>query len=179
MKLDGRQTRSNSVAPLLPGASAAKDDYKKAGRVSDAKLQFCPAYSKINSATPILTHTASLIKTVCQYKSYDVSPIWAEKPGKPHLSISLKYDIGPLGPRISLDPDKLIAGDTEAVLDYISAKLSVKYPDLTASASKWIKVCKELAPTIENSHKVFLGQSARKSNKDNSDDTDNVNEINE
>ena len=179
MKLDGRQTRSNPAAPLLPGASAAKDDYKKAGRVSDAKLQFRPAYSKINSATPILTHTASLIKTICQYKSYDVSPIWAGKPGKPHLSISLKYDIGPLGPRISLDPDRLIAGDTEAVLDYISAQLSLKYPDLTASASKWNKVRKELAPTIENSHKVFLSQSARRSNKDNNSDTDNVNEINE
>ena len=77
-----------------------------------------------------------------------------------------------------LDPDKLIAADTEAVLDYISSQLSVKYPDLTASASKWLRVRKELSPTIDNSHKVFLSQSARKSNKDNSD-TDNVNEINE
>ena len=178
MKLDGRQTRSNPVAPLMPGASAAKDDYKIAARVSDAKLQFRPVYSKLNAATPILSHAASLIKTVCQYKSYDISPIWAGKPGKPHLSISLKFDVGPLGPCIALDPDRLIAGDTEAVLDYLSAQLALKYPELTASANKWNKVHRELAPTIENSFKVYLSQSARKS-KDNNSDTNNVNDINE
>ena len=169
MKLESRQTRSNTAAPSLPGASAAKDDFKTAGRVSDAKLQHRPAYMKLNSATPIISHAASLIKSVCNYKSYDCSPIWAGKPGKPQLSIALKFDIGPLGPRISLDPDKLIAADTEAVLDYISSQLSEKYKDLTAGASKWLRVRKELSSTIENSHKVFLSQSARKSNKDNSD----------
>ena len=172
MKMDGRQTRSNPVAPLAPGPSAAEHDYKKAARVSDAKLQYRPLYSKLNASTPVLSHAANLIKTVLQYKSYDVSPLWARqagKPGQPHLSISLKYEAGPLGPRITLDPDKLISGDTEAVLDYLATQLALKYPDITASAAKWNKVRRELTPTIENSFKTFLSQSSRKDKDNNSD----------
>ena len=100
-------------------------------------------------------------------------PIWSA--GKPHLSISLKFDVGPLGPRITLDPDKLIAADTEAVLDYISAQLSEKYKDLTAGAAKWLKVCRELSPTIDNSYNVFLSQSTRKTNKNSDTASDNTN----
>ena len=181
MKMDGRQTRSNLVAPLTPGASAVEHDYKKAARVSDAKLQFRPLYSKLNASKPVLSHAANLIKTVLQYKSYDVSPLWARqtgKPGKPHLSISLKYEAGPLGPCITLDPDKLISGDTEAVLDYLATQLTLKYPDLTSSATKWNKVRRELAPTIENSFKTYLSQSSRKA-KDNNSDANLVTDVDE
>ena len=174
MKLETRSTRSNTAPPSLPGASAAKDDFKTAGRVSDAKLQFRPAHMKLNSVTPIISHAASLIKSVCNYKSYDCAPIWAA--GKPQLSIALKFDIGPLGPRITLDPDKLIAADTEAVLDYISSQLSEKYKDLTAGAARWLRVRKELSSTIDNSYNVFLSQSTRKTNRNNSDTaSENVN----
>ena len=155
--------------------SAAKDDFKKVRRVSDAELQFRPSYMKLNAATPIVSHAASLIKSVCNYKSYDCAPIWSA--GKPHLSISLKFDVGPLGPRITLDPDKMIAADTEAVLDYISAQLSEKYKDLTAGGAKWLRVRRELSPMIDNSYNVFLSQSTRKTNKNSDTASDDINNV--
>ena len=127
-----------------------------------------PSYVKLNAATTIVAHAASLIKLVCSYKSYDCMPIWSG--GKPQLSISLKFDIGPLGPRITLDPERLIAADTQAVLDYVTTQLTEKYPDLTSVAAKWAKVRRDLAKTVDNTYTVFLNQStAKKSNKDNSE----------
>ena len=128
-------------------------------------------FSKLNASTPVLNHAANLIKTVLQYKSYDVTPLWirqAGKSGQPHLSIALKFEAGPLGPRISLDPEKLISGNTEAVLEYLATQLAIKYPDITSTATKWNKIRRDLTPTIENCFKTFLSQSSRKE-KDNSD----------
>ena len=100
-------------------------------------------------------------------------PIWSA--GKPHLSISLKFDVGPLSPRITLNLDKLIAVDTEAVLDYITAQLSEKYKDLASGAAKWLKVRRELSPTIDNSYNVYLSQSTRKTNKNSDTVSDSIN----
>ena len=130
---------------------------------------------KLNAATTIVSHAASLIKSVCNYKSYNCMPIWSA--GKPQLSISLKFDVGPLGPWITLDPESLIAVNTEAVLDYITAQLAEKYPDLLAGADKWLKVHRELTKMIDNSYNVYLNQStSKKLNKNsetNSDDSNN------
>ena len=159
--------RSNATPTNLPGVTADKHDYKTSGRCSDAKLQYRPGYVKLNAATTRESHAASLIKSVCSYKSYDCMPIWSG--GKPQLLISLKFDIGPLGPRVTLDPEKLIAADTQAVLNYVTTQLTAKYPDLTSVAAKWATVRRDLA-TIDNVHTVFLNQStAKKTNKDNSE----------
>ena len=159
--------QSNATPTTLPGVTAEKHDFKTVGRVSDAKLQYRPAYVKLNAATTIVSHAASLIKLVCNYKSYDCMPIWSG--GKPQLSISLKFDIGLLGPRITLDPERLIAANTEAVLNYITTQLAEKYPDLISGAAKWTKVRRDLAKTVDNSYTVYLNQSAsKKLNKDNS-----------
>ena len=174
MKVDGRQTRSNPAAPLAPGLSAADHDYKTAARVSDAKLQFRPQYAKLNASSPVINHTANLIKTVLAYKSYDISPLWIRqsgKPGQPHHSIALKFEAGPLGPRISLDPEKLICGNTEDVLVYLASQLATKYPDITSTPAKWNKIRRDLTPTIESCFKTFVNQSTRKEKNisDNSD----------
>ena len=126
---------------------------------------------KLNAATTIVSHAASLIKLVCNYKSYNCMPIWSA--GKPQLSISLKFDVGLLGPRITLDPERLIAADTEAVLDYITAQLAEKYQDLTSGAVKWLKVRRELTKTIDNSYTVYLNQSASKKSNKNSEQSSN------
>ena len=120
-----------------------------------------------------MPHTANLIKTVLSYKSYDITPLWIRQTGKagqPHHSIALKFEAGPLGPRISLDPKKLISGNTEAVLEYLATQLALKYPDITSTATKWNKIRRDLTPTIESCFKTFLNQSTRKE-KDNSDNT--------
>ena len=75
-----------------------------------------------------------------------------------------------MGPRVTLDPERLIAADTQAVLDYLTSQLGAKYPDLTSVAVKWSTVRRNLAKTIDNVHTVFLNQSsAKKSNKDTSE----------
>ena len=170
-KIKGNAMRSNADPPNIPtppGVTAEKSDYKVSARCSDAKLQYRPGYVKLNAATTIVSHAASLIKSVCSYKSYDCMPIWSG--GKPQLLISLKFDIGPLGPRVTLDPEKLIAPDTQAVLNYVTTQLTAKYPDLISVAAKWATVRRDLAKTIDNTYTVFLNQSTvKKSNKDNSE----------
>ena len=81
-----------------------------------------------------------------------------------------------MGPRVTLDPERLIAADTQAVLDYLTAQLASKYPDLTSAAVKWSKVRRDLSKTINTAHMVYLNQrSAKKSNKDSSDSTSDDN----
>ena len=142
--------------------------------MSDAKLQYRPQYAKLNSSSPVVNHTANLIKTVLAYKSYDVSPQWTRqsgKPGQPHHSIALKFEAGPMGPRISLDPDKLICGNTEDVLLYLATQLSTKYPNITSTPAKWTKIKRDLAPTIETCFKTYMHQTTRKE-KNTSDNSD-------
>ena len=165
-----RSNANTPVIPTPPGVTAEKSDYKSTARCSNAKLQYRPGYVKLNAATTIVAHAASLIKSVCSYKSYDCMPIWSG--GKPQLSISLKFDIGPMGPRVTLDPERLIAADTQAVQDYLTSQLAAKYPDLTSVAAKWSTVRRDLTKTIDNTHTVYLNQSlAKKSNKDSSEST--------
>ena len=184
MKVDGRQTRSNPVPNLAPGHSAAEHDYKTAARVSDAKLQYRPLYAKLNSSSPVVNHTANLIKTVLAYKSYDVAPQWTRqsgKPGQPHHSLALKFEPGPMGPRISLDPDKLICGNTEDVLQYLASQLSSKYPNITSAPAKWSKIKRELSPTIESCFKTYMHQTTRnaKDSNDNNSDANQADHVNE
>ena len=83
-----------------------------------------------------------------------------------------------MGPRVTLDPEKLIAVDTQAVIDYLTSQLALQYAALTSTAAKWSAVTHELSKTIDTAHTTYLNQSsAKKTQKDLSEaansDTDN------
>ena len=56
--------------------------------------------------------------------------------GRAQLSVALKFDTGPMGQRVMLNPESLIAADTTAVIDYITAQLSKQYPLTNSDPAK-------------------------------------------
>ena len=95
-------------------------------------------------------------------------PIWSG--GRAQLLLALKYDVGPMGPRVTLDPDKLIATDTQAMIDYLASQLASHYAALTSVAVKWAAVTRANCKTIETAYQTYLSQrNAKKTQKDSSD----------
>ena len=81
------------------------------------------------------------------------------------LSMALTFDIGPVGPRVTLDPERLIAADTTAVTDYLATQLARHYPGLTSDATRCLTITKELNKTIEMANDTFLKQEQRSASK--------------
>ena len=84
-----------------------------------------------------------------------------------------------MGPRVTLDPDKLIAADTQPVINYLTSQLALHYAALTSAAVKWSAVTGAVSKTIVTAYQTYLSQrNAKKTQKDNSDtansDVDNV-----
>ena len=50
--------------------------------------------------------------------------------------MAIKADFGPMGPWVTLDPDRLIAADTSAVTEYLATQLAQHYHALTSAAVK-------------------------------------------
>ena len=102
-------------------------------------------------------------------------PIWIS--GRAQLSMALKFDVGPMGLRVTLDPERLIAADTTAVIDYLASQLAVHYQALTFPAVKWSAVTKELSKTIDTAYTTYLNQekqrNANKKTQKNINDTTN------
>ena len=76
-------------------------------------------------------------------------------------TVALKFDAGPLGQPVALDPDHLISVDNRAVLDYITMQMSKVYPPINTKAGAWNALRKELDLTGTKSHEAFQLQSQK------------------
>ena len=65
------------------------------------------------------------------------------------------------GPRVMLDPDHLISGDTTAVSYYITRQLAKVYTTVNANAAQWNSVRKEVEATINKVHELYQQQSKK------------------
>ena len=161
-----RTTRAkSSPAGTLPppGPTTSLQDARRSTRVSDARLRFRQGYLKLNSSATMVSHLANLVKTKTGMKSYDIQPVWVA--GRAMHGISLKQEAGPLGPRVNLDPDKLISIDNEAVFSYLTQQLARSYTTVNANAKAWLELKSELMPTITAAHDNCSVQQKKLSDK--------------
>ena len=152
-----KSSPSGSLPP--PGPTTSLQDARKSTRVSDARLRFRHGYLKLNSSTSLVSHLANLVKTKTGMKSYDIQPVWVA--GRAMHGISLKQEAGPLGPRVNLDPDKLVSIDNESVFSYVTQQLARSYPNVNANARSWLELKKELMPTVTAAHDHCLAQQKK------------------